>query len=99
MPEVKSIQSALLGDTAGFVTEDVAAVLINDTVKVTEFKLKQVTGNAATIEYSVTSEMTNLITNIKLLNADDAVLTQATVYVPVTQTVVSKHIITVREGT
>ena len=98
MPELKSIQPALLNDTAGFVIEDVAAVLINDTIKVSNFKLKQVDGNAALIEYEVIPSMTSLITNIKLLRADDTVLTQSAVYVPVTQTVVSKHIITVKEG-
>lgn len=98
MPELKSIKPALLSDTAGFIIEDVAAVLINDAVKVSNFKLKQVDDNIASIEYEVVPSMTNLITNIKLLKADDTVLTQSAVYVPVTQTVVSKHIITVKEG-
>lgn len=98
MPEVKSIQSALLNSTATCVAEDVAAVLINDTVKVSEFSVKQASDNVVSIEYRVNPSMTNLITDIKLLRADDTVLTQCAVYVPVTQSVVSKHIITVKEG-
>lgn len=98
MPELRSIQPALLRDTANFVADDIAAVLINDTVKVSDFKLKQVDDNVASVEYAVTPDMTTLITNIKLLRADDTVLTQSAVYVPVTQTVISKHIITVKEG-
>lgn len=98
MPELKSVQQALLNDAAGFVAGDIAAVLLNDAIKVSDFKLKQVDDNVVSIEYEVVPSMTNLITNIKLLRADDTVLTQSAVYVPVSQTVVSKHIITVKEG-
>lgn len=98
MANIKSIQPALLSDAAGFVADDISAVMLNDTLKVSNFKLKRVEENVASLEYSVTPDMTNLITNIKLLRADDTVLTQSAVYVPVTQTVVSKHIITVKEG-
>ena len=98
MPEVKSIQQAMLNDTANFVAGDIAGVLVNDTIKVSEFRLKQGSENVVFVEYVVTPDMTNLITNIKLLREDDTVLTQSAVYVPVTQTVVSKHIITVKKG-
>ena len=98
MANVKSIEQALLNDTADFVASDIASVLLNDAIAVSEFRLKQVTANVVTVEYTVTPEMTNLITNIKLMRADDTVLTQAAVYVPVTQTVISKHTITVKEG-
>lgn len=98
MSELKSIKPALLNDAAGFVANDISAVLINDAIKVSNFKLKNVDSNVVSIEYEVNSTMTNLITDIKLLRADDTVLTQSAVYVPVTNTVVSKHIITVKEG-
>lgn len=98
MANANSIKQALLNDTADFVAEDIAGVLLNDSINVSEFRLKEVSENIVSVEYEVTPEMTNLITDIKLLRADDTVLTQAAVYVPVTQTVVSKHIITVKEG-
>lgn len=98
MANIRSIQPSLLNATANFLAGDIAAVLINDTIKVSDFRLKKVEENVASLEYSVTPDMTNLITNIKLLRADDTVLTQSAVYVPVTRTVVSKHIITVKEG-
>lgn len=98
MPEIRSVQQPLLNGVVNFVAKDVAAVLINDEIKVSEFSVKQAADNTATIQYTVTPQMTNLITDIKLLRADDTVLTQSTVYVPVTQTVVSKHTITAREG-
>ena len=98
MPGVKSIQQALLNDTANSILEDISYVVINDEILVSDFKLRQVSENVVSLEYEVTSDMTQLITNIKLMRADDTVLTQAAVYVPVTQTVVSKHVITVKAG-
>ena len=98
MPELRSIQPALLSHAAAFVADDVSFVLINDTVKVTEFRIKSVVDNVASIEYEVTPSMTNLITSIKLMKDDNTVLTQSAVYVPVTQPVFSKHTITVKEG-
>lgn len=98
MPELKSIQQAMLNGAASFVAGDIAAVLINDAVKVSNFKLKQAQNNVVSVEYEVVPSITNLITNIKLLRADDTVLAQSDVYVPVIQTVVSKHTITVKES-
>ena len=98
MPDIKSIQQALLNDTANFVSGDIASVLINDSVVITEFRLNQVSDNIVSIEYDVSPAMTTLITDIKLRKADDTVLTQSSVYVPVTQDIISKHIITVKEG-
>lgn len=98
MPQLKSVQQAMLNGAASFVAGDIAAVLINDAVKVSDFNLKQAEGNIVSIEYEVVPSMTNLITNIKLLRADDTVLAQSDVYVPVTQTVVSKHTIIVKES-
>lgn len=98
MPATKSIQSALLSDTASFVASHVASVLINNSVEIKQFKSKQVQDNAVYVEYTVTPDIATTISDIKLRRADGTVLAQAAVYVPVTQTVVSKHIITVKEG-
>ena len=98
MAEVNSIQKALLNDTANFVAGDIAYVLINDSIKITEFRTKQVTENVVTVEYELTEHMTDLMTNIKMMSADNKVLSQATVYVPVTQLVIGQHTLTVKEG-
>jgi hypothetical protein len=98
MSKVKSVQNALLSDTAIFVADEIAYVLLNDTLRLSDFRVKQASENVVSVEYEVTSDMTNLITDIKLMNANDEVLTQASVYVPVAQTVISKHAITVKEG-
>ena len=98
MSSTKSIQQALLDDAATCVSTNIASVLINDSIKVSTFRLKQASENIVSVEYTVSPSMTNLITNIKLLREDDTVLTESTVYVPVTQDIVSKHTITVKEG-
>ena len=98
MATTPSIQDALLQDTAGFVVTDIAAVLINDETKITNFTIKSASGRFVTLEYQVTSAMTSVVTNIKLLKSDDTVLTDSNVYVPVTDTVLSRHSIEVKEG-
>ena len=98
MAETSSIQQALLNDAANFVASDISHVVLNDSITISEFRLKQVSDNVASVAYTVDPSMTNLITNIKLMKADGTVLTQSAVYVPVTQTVLSKHMITVKEG-
>lgn len=96
--DVKSVQPALLNDIAAYVESSVHGVLLNNSVSITEFRTKAVDENVVSVEYAVTPDDTSLITNIKLLGADGEVLTEAAVYVPVSQTVLSKHIITVKEG-
>ena len=98
MADTKSVQQALLNDAANFVATEIASVLVNNSIVITEFTAKQVTDNVVSIEYAVTPNMTNLVTNIKLRRADNTVLTQVPVYVPVSQTIISKHTITVKEG-
>ena len=98
MDKTRSVSNSLLNDTASFVASDISAVLINDSIKISEFKTKQASDNVVCVEYMVHPDMINLVTDIKLLNADDTVLTHIPVYVPVTQTVVGKHLITVKES-
>lgn len=98
MAETKSIQQPLLNGAAAFVASDIASVLINNTIAITEFRLKQVADNVVSVEYVVSADIADVVTDIKLLRADGTVLTQSVVYVPVTDTIISKHIITVKEG-
>lgn len=98
MADTKSIQPPLLNDAANFVASDIAKVIINDSITITEFRLKQVSDNVVSIEYVVSSNMVDTITDIKLLRSDGTVLTQSVVYVPVTDTVINKHVITIKEG-
>ena len=98
MADKASITDKLLHDTAGFVLSDIKAVLINDSVKITSFKVSQVIRSMVTIEYEVTPVQVEEVTNIKLLDGDDNVLSNSNVWVPVPQTILGKHTIRVKEG-
>jgi len=93
-----SITAQLLHDIAQSVNTNVASVLINNTIPLTTFSLRQVTESSLILEYAINPGMTNLITNIKLLKHNAAILTESSVYVPVTQMVLAKHTLTIREG-
>jgi hypothetical protein len=97
MPEVPSIQTALLTGVANFVSGDVASARINGTISISALT-KSVSGNTLTITYTVTSSQTTEVTQAELLDADGNVLTSSNIYVPITDTAVIKHTIPVAEG-
>ena len=77
----------------------IASVLINDTFSISSFDTKQVANNVITLEYIVATGLgVDTITNVKLLDALDNVLTSATVYVPLVSDAVMKHTISIKEG-
>lgn len=97
LPETPSIQEALLGDVADFVSGDVASARINGTISITALT-KSVNANILTITYTVASSQTTEITSVELLDVDGNVLTSSQVYVPVGDSIVMKHTIPVNEG-
>lgn len=98
VPAVDSIQAALLNDTATFVASDVASARINGIIAITELE-KTTNENTAVIQYTVTEEQTAVVTSLELLNAAGEVLTTSPVYVPVTDNVVFKHNLPIKEAT
>ena len=97
MPETPSIQAALLTDTANFVSGDIASARINGSIAISDIS-KTVTGSTLEVTYTVTQSQTEAITSAELLDADGNVLTSSTVYVPVSESTIMKHIIPVAEG-
>lgn len=97
IPSQLSIQSQLLNDTANFVVSDIANARVNGTIMISELT-KSASGNSASIEYTVNSSQTNLITQIELLNSSGGVLTSSPVYVPVADPAIITHIIPVQEA-
>lgn len=98
MADKASITDKLLHDTAGFVLSDIKAVLINDSVKITSFRVSHAIGSVVTLEYEVTPAQVEEVTNIKLLDGEDNVLSNSNVWVPVPQTILGKHTIRIKEG-
>lgn len=97
MASTPSLTNDLLAGVAGFVADDVAAAVLNGTIVVTDLTKEQ-TGNVLTVSYSVTAAETSAVNSIALQDKEGKILTQATVYVPVTEQIMIKHNITVNEG-
>lgn len=94
-----SIQNKFLNDIATFSADDINNVLLNDTEVISSFDTKTAVDNVATIEYTIPVDLgLTEITNIKLRDAENNVLTSSTVYVPIVEDVIVKHNIYVKEG-
>ena len=85
---------------AGYTADDIVAVRLNDTVTITNFEVKTTSENTAMVDYYVDTSMgLTEITNIKLLGANNLVLTDAIVFVILTgDSTLIKHNITYTEG-
>lgn len=99
MANVRSIQNKFLNDIAEFSANDINNVLLNDTEVIDTFSIKESVDNVVTIEYTVPAELGIVeLTNIKLRDAENNVLTSADVYVNIADDIIVKHIINVKEG-
>lgn len=98
LPEQRTVQTALLTDTANFVESDIASVRINGTTTISDIT-KSVSGSIVTVEYTVNSAQAQTVTQIELLNSSGNVLTSASVYVPITDPATFTHSIPVQEAT
>ena len=99
LPTAKSVQNKFLNNIATFSAEDINNVLLNDTEVISSFINKTAVDNVATIEYTIPADLgLSEITNIKLRDAENNVLTSSTVYVPIVEDVIVKHNIYVKEG-
>ncbi len=97
LPEMDTIQAAMLNDTATAISNNIATARVNGTIPITNI-VKSTKGNTATIQYTVLPEQTTAVTQLELLNASGEVLTSSPVYVPMTDTVTFKHNIPVEEA-
>ena len=96
-PQTPSLTAALLSDVANFTSSDVASARINGTLVISDLS-KTVSENTLTITYTMTPTQASEITLVELLKADNTVLASSTIYVPVDQSTILKHIIPVQEG-
>lgn len=95
-----SISQNFLNNITTFMDKKIYKVKVNDKIEITDFETKQVTENTLQIEYSVKKEQieNGIITNIKLLDGTDTVLSDSVVYVPITYDTLVKHTIKTKEG-
>lgn len=97
LSNVSSLKDDLFQDVATFTASDIATVLLNDSLSISNFVTKQASANIVDIEYNVLASQIQTITNIKLKNSSGDVLSEAVVYVPLQEDVLMKHTITVKE--
>lgn len=90
VPANLSIQNELLKDTAAGILPNVASVRINGSIAISSLE-KSAVENVAQVQYTVTAEQTQLVTQIELLDGEGNVLTTSPVYVPVTEPTIFTH--------
>lgn len=96
--EVQSLTPLMLNKLKTFTGEEIKAVLINDTYKITTFVQKIITGGYLRIQYNIENwEQIQLITNIKFLDGDDLILSNNPVYIPISSDTMIEHRINIRE--
>lgn len=98
--EVQSLTPLMLNKLKTFTGEEIHAVLINDTYKITSFVQKIITGGYLRIQYNIENwEQIKLITNIKFLDSEGFILSNNAVYIPVASDTMIEHRINIREVT
>ena len=96
--EVQSLTPLMLNKLKTFTGEEIKAVLINDTYKITTFVQKIIAGGYLRIQYNIENwEQIQLITNIKFLDEDDLILSNDPVYIPISSDTMIEHRINIRE--
>lgn len=78
------IVNSFLNDVARFVDTNIAKVVLNDTVEITNFTVKEVTGSTVGMQYIVPAADVSLVTKIDLRDANNNIKTTNNVYVPIT---------------
>lgn len=96
--EVQSLTPLMLNRLKTFTGEEIHAVLINDTYKITSFVQKIITGGYLRIQYNIENwEEIKLITNIKFLDGEDLILSNDPVYIPIASDTMIEHRINIWE--
>ena len=97
MPNVASIDQNLISQNLNFCKDSVTKVKINDIINITDIEKLQDT-SSITISYAVTPDVVSTITNIKLLDSNNNVLTNSNVYILIEGEATIKHILRIEEG-
>ena len=92
------IESTFLNDVAKYVDSRVAKVVLNGTYAITDFEVKQVTGNVLALKYLIPVADVSLVTSIELKDAADNVISTNNVNIPITADHLMIQSITVKEG-
>ncbi|WP_110933991.1 ketopantoate hydroxymethyltransferase [Paenibacillus bouchesdurhonensis] len=89
--------SSFLNDVARFVDANISKVVLNDTVEITSFSVKEVTGSTVGMQYIVPAADVSLVTKIELKDANNNIKTTNNVYVPITTDTLLLHTVQAKE--
>lgn len=99
MANTNSLTNELLTSTANFINGIIDKIIVNDDVVITDFITKKVSDNVVELEYNVNNDMgVNFINRLRVCKADNTILTDVNVYVPVIGETLVNHKISVSEG-
>lgn len=98
MPNVKSVQDIFINKNIQNWETLFNKSLLNDSINIEDITMEENPDNL-TISYSVTTDLVESITNIKLLDSENNVLMNSNVFIPIEDSVIIKHIIKLEEGT
>lgn len=91
------INQTLLNELAQHVNGRVAKVVLNQSVEITDFLIKEVSSSVVMIEYMIPAGVAESVSLIELRAADGSILTSNAVYIPLTSDTIIKQPITVKE--
>ena len=89
------IQQSYLNEVANKVHTDIAKVVINDTVEITAFQVKQLTASTVRLEFIIPQGSVPNVTKIQLRKSNNAIIRSSSVFIPITSDTLIKHNITV----
>ncbi|AZK48504.1 ketopantoate hydroxymethyltransferase [Paenibacillus lentus] len=89
--------SSFLNDVARFVDANISKVVLNDTVEITDFTVKEVTESTVGMQYLVPAADVSLVTKIDLKDANNNVKSTNSLYVPITTDTLLLHTVQVKE--
>lgn len=98
MPNVKSVQDIFINKNIQNWKTLFYKSLLNDSVTIDKLTMEEKSDNL-TISYVVSKDLTESITNIKLMDSQNNILMNSNLFIPIDDSVIIKHIIKLEEGT
>ncbi|WP_410769570.1 ketopantoate hydroxymethyltransferase [Fontibacillus sp. BL9] len=91
------IASSFLNGVANYTNGKIAKVVLNDSIEITNFTIKEVTESTVGMQYIVPASLVSLITKIDLKDALNNLVSTNNVYVPIASDTLLLQTITVKE--
>lgn len=92
------IDKTFLGDVATYTSDRIAKVILNDSVEIKDFAIKEVTESTVGMQYIVPVSLVSLVTKIDIKDGANKLITSNNVYVPISSDTLMLQTIEVREA-